>query len=550
MGTCALSEFKVDAGDAKTKKTVKLIKAIADYGNPERELEPNFDDRSKKRRVTGPVDYAIDGKDDTAWGIDAGPGRRNVPRNAVFVPDKPVNSENGIVLDFHLKQMHGGWNSDDHMNNNLGRFRLSVTDSPNPVADPLPAGVRQILAIPKEKRSPAQVAAVFSYWRTTVPEWKTENDRIGDLWKQWPVGSTQLTLKVREHGRPTAILKRGDFLKPTKPVAAGTPAFLHPLRDPNADGSRLTLANWLVDRKSPTTARVFVNRVWQEYFGTGIVATPEDFGLRSDPPSHPELLDWLAVEFMDSGWSVKHLHRLIVNSATYRQSSKVTPEMYTRDQFNRLLARGPRLRVDGEIVRDISLEASGLLNPKVGGPSLFSPAPAFLFQPPASYGPFNWIEVQGNDRYRRALYTFRRRSTPYPVFTNFDVPNGDSSCVRRARSNTPLQALTTLNESVFMDCARGLAVRALRDGGKTDDERITFAFRCCTSRPPGADEVGELTRLLAAERERIAKGEVNVAGLAGDGKDKLPPGVTAADAAAYTVVARVLLNLDETITKE
>jgi mono/diheme cytochrome c family protein len=553
MGTCALSEFKVDAGDAKdtkTKKAVKLIKATADYGNPERELERNFDDKSKKRRVTGPVDYAIDGKDDTAWGIDAGPGRRNVPRNAVFVPDMPVNFENGVVLDFHLKQMHGGWNSDDHMNNNLGRFRLSVTDSPDPVADPLPAGVRQILAISKEKRSPAQVAAVFSYWRTTVPEWKIENDRIEDLWKQWPVGSTQLTLKVRDHGRTTAILKRGDFLKPTKPVAAGTPAFLHPLEDPNADGSRLTLANWLVDRKSPTTARVFVNRVWQEYFGTGIVSTPEDFGLRSDPPSHPELLEWLAVEFMDSGWSIKHLHRLIVNSATYRQSSKVTPEMYTRDQFNRLLARGPRLRVDGEIVRDISLEASGLLNPKVGGPSLFSPAPAFLFQPPASYGPFNWIEVQGNDRYRRALYTFRRRSTPYPVFTNFDVPNGDSSCVRRARSNTPLQALTTLNESVFMDCARGLAVRALREGGKSDEERIAFAFRCCTSRPPAADEVGELTRLLTAERERIAKGEVNVTGLAGDGKDKLPPGVTAADAGAYTVVARVLLNLDETITKE
>jgi mono/diheme cytochrome c family protein len=553
MGTCALSEFKVDAGDAKdakTKKTVKLVKATADYGNPERELEPNFDDKSKKRRVTGPVDYAIDGKDDTAWGIDAGPGRRNVSRNAVFVPEKPVNFENGVALDFHLKQMHGGWNSDDHMNNNLGRFRLSVTDSPDPVADPLPVGVRQILAIPNEKRSPAQLDAVFSYWRTTVPEWKTENDRIEELSKQWPIGSTQLTLKVREHGRTTAILKRGDFLKPTKPVAGGTPAFLHPLKDSNADGSRLTLANWLVDDRSPTTARVFVNRVWQEYFGIGIVSTPEDFGLRSDPPSHPELLDWLAVEFMDSGWSVKHLHRLIVNSATYRQSSKVTPELYARDQFNRLLARGPRLRVDGEIVRDIALEASGILNPKLGGPSLFSPAPAFLFQPPASYGPFNWIEVQGNDRYRRALYTFRRRSTPYPVFTNFDVPNGDSSCVRRARSNTPLQALTTLNESVFMDCARGLAIRALREGGKSDEERIAFAFRCCTSRPPAADEVDELTRLLAAERERIAKGEVNIAGLAGDGKPTLPPGVTAADAAAYTVVARVLLNLDETITKE
>jgi hypothetical protein len=242
MGTCALSEFKVDAYDPKEpgkRVSVKFVKATADFGNPDRPLEPNFDDRSKKKRVTGPVEYAIDGKDDTAWGIDAGPGRRNVPRKAVFVPEKPVSFPNGIVLDFHLKQNHGGWNSDDHMNNNLGRFRLSVTDEPNPVADPLPANVRHILSIPMEKRSPAQVAAVFSYWRTTVPEWKAENDSIEDQWKQWPIGSTQLTAQVRDEMRTTAILKRGDFLKPTKAVAAGTPAFLHPLKDPKAAGSSI-----------------------------------------------------------------------------------------------------------------------------------------------------------------------------------------------------------------------------------------------------------------------------------------------------------------------
>ena len=256
---------------------------------------------------------------------------------------------------------------------------------------------------------------------------------------------------------------------------------------------------------------------------------------------------------MDRGWSIKELHRVIVNSSTYRQSSKVTPELFARDQYNRLFARSPRLRVEGEIVRDIALQASGLLNPKIGGPSLFSPAPAFLFVPPASYGPFNWIEVQGTDRYRRALYTFRRRSTPYPVFTNFDVPNGDSSCVKRVRSNTPLQALTLLNETVFMDCARALAIRALTDGGKTDDERIAFAFRCCTSRVPSDDERAEIAGLLTAERDRIVKGEVKAAeSTTGekDGKGKLPAGVTAEEAAAYTVVARVILNLDETITKE
>src|SRR5206468_3738594 len=197
--------------------------------------------------------------------------------------------------------------------------------------------------------------------------------------------------------------------------------------------------------------RVFVNRVWQAYFGIGIVSTAEDFGSQSEAPSHPELLDWLACEFMepafstadsqhDVPWSLKHLHRLIVTSSTYRQSSRVTPKLYERDPYNRLLARGPRFRVEGEIVRDVALAASGLLNPAIGGRSTMPPAPAFLFQPPASYAPFPWVDETGPEKYRRGLYTFRRRSTPYPVLQTFDVPNADMSCVRRQRSNSPLQA--------------------------------------------------------------------------------------------------------------
>lgn len=556
MGTCALTEFNVeawDANDPKTKINVKMVKASADYGNPERDLESTYDDKSKKRRVTGPVSYAIDGRDDTAWGIDTGPGRRNVPRNAVFVPEKPISFPNGVVFDVRLKQMHGGWNSDDHMNNNLGRFRLSITSDTDPVADPVPKNVKQLFSLPPAKRSPEQIATIFSYWRTTVPEWKAENARIETEWQRWPTGSTQLTLQLRDEMRDTRILKRGDFLKPTREVSGGVPSFLHPLTDPKAGGSRLTLANWLVSRDSPTTARVIVNRVWQSYFGTGLVSTSEDFGLQSEKPSHPELLDWLAVEFMDRGWSLKELHRLIVNSATYRQSSKLTPELTAKDPYNRLLARSPRLRVEGEIVRDIALHASGRLNPKVGGPSLFTPAPAFLFLPPASYGPFNWIEVKGEDRYRRGIYTFRRRSTPYPVFTNFDVPNGDSSCVKRTRSNTPLQALTLLNETIFVDCARALAVKSLGEGGKSDSDRIAFAFRSCTSRQPTATELKILTQLLAQQRERLAKGEMNAKKLftgEKDGNSTLPKDITLEEAAAMTVVTRVILNLDETITKE
>jgi len=256
---------------------------------------------------------------------------------------------------------------------------------------------------------------------------------------------------------------------------------------------------------------------------------------------------------MERGWSQKHLHRLIVNSATYQQSSRVTPDSYTRDPYNRLLARGARIRVDAEIVRDIALAASGLLSAKIGGPSVFPPAPEFLFQPPASYGPKMWKESQGEDRYRRALYTFRYRSVPNPMLESFDAPNGDASCVRRGRSNTPLQALVTLNEPLFLESARALAMRALRDGGATDERRIAYAFRRCLSRGPSSTELVELTGFLQRQATRIAQGWVNaqdLAGLAAPRPDTLPKGVTPSQVAAYTALSRVLLNLDETITKE
>ncbi len=238
-----------------------------------------------------------------------------------------------------------------------------------------------------------------------MPELAELNQQIEKLWAGHPEGTTTLVLHARERDRmrTTSILKRGDFLKPIKSVEAGVPAFLHPLADDGEDyePSRLTLARWLADRRSPTTARALVNRVWQAYFGIGLVATSEDFGTQGERPSHPELLDWLACEFMDRGWSQKNLHRLIVRSATYRQSSVVTPDLLARDPYNRLLARGARMRVDGEIVRDIQLAASGLLNPALGGKSVMPPAPAFLFQPPVSYAPFPWVEETGPNRYRR-----------------------------------------------------------------------------------------------------------------------------------------------------
>ncbi len=448
-------------------------------------------------------------------------------------------------------QDHGGWNSDDHQNNLLGRFRISVTAEEVQIeADPLPARVRQILAVPRDQRSDAQTAEVFRYWRTTVPQWKEANERMETLWSQWPTGTTALVLAARDEPRETHMLRRGDFLKPGELVSPGVPGVLHPLPK-GAPPSRLTLARWLVDRRSPTTARVAVNRIWQAYFGTGIVATSEDLGVQSDPASHPELLDWLACTLMDSGWSIKAMHRLIVQSATYQQSSRVPAELHEKDPRNRLLARGARFRVEGEVVRDIALAASGRLNPKLGGPSIFAPIPASLLA--LSYAPLTWNEETGADRYRRALYTFRRRSLPYPALQNFDTPNGDFSCVRRQRSNTPLQALTTLNEVIFTECARALARRTLSTAGPSEAERIEYAFRACVSRKPSEAERAVLAELLHKQLQRIAEGWTDAREIAtGANKlpDDLPLDTTPAQLAAHTVVARVILNLDETITKE
>jgi mono/diheme cytochrome c family protein len=605
-GMSALSEFKVEAvdlQDSTNKIEVKFGKATADFANADRLLESEFQSENRKRnggdkRVYGPVEYAIDGKGDTAWGIDAGAGRRNVARKAVFLPEKPIAFTHGAVLNFQLQQNHGGDNSDDNQNHNLGRWRISVTSATNVAADPIPSNVRDIFKITRDQRTPAQIAAVFNYWRTTVPEFKEIDEKFEALWKQWPEGSPTLTLVARQGKAPgdekraTQMLRRGDWLKPADVVTAGVPEFLHPLPT-DADGSRLTFARWLVDRRSPTAARSIVNRIWQSYFGIGIVETSEDLGMQAPAPSHPELLDWLAVELMEPSraatfqaaaspnregatisskaafgddadaarmaalgplpWSLKHIHRLIVTSSTYRQSSKVTPELYTKDQYNRLLARGPRFRVEAEGVRDISLAASGLLNPKLGGPSVYPPAPDFLFQPPASYGPKIWNEETGPDRYRRAIYTFRYRSVPYPVLQTFDAPNGDFSCVRRGRSNTPLQALVSLNEPIFMEAAKALALHTLEHGGRSDADRITYAFRLCVSRAPKKEETNELLSLLNKQQLHVSEGWVNANDLGAVDPRKppqLPKGATPAQLAAWTTVSRVLLNLDETITKD
>jgi len=378
-------------------------------------------------------------------------------------------------------------------------------------------------------------------------------DAIDKVWKNYPTGTSQLVLAQRQTPRQTWRLERGDFLSPRDMIVPAIPALLNHNSDAAASSrsadtqsplSRLDFARWIASPASPTTARSIVNRIWQEYFSVGFTATSDDLGMQGEPPVHSELLDYLAVDLVENGWSLKHLHRQIVMSSTYQQDSSLTPEQFESDPQNRLLARGPRVRVPAEMVRDIALSVSGLLNPTIGGPPVYPPAPDFLFKPPASYGPKTWSTSDGSDRYRRALYTFRFRSVPYPVLEAFDAPNGDVSCIRRSNSNTPLQALVTLNEPMFLECARELAKRGSNQAAaQNDDEALGEIFAACTSRFPTNDELDVLSDLLAEQRARFS-GELETAKkLAAVDSDQ------ASELAAWTVVCRVILNLDETITK-
>jgi hypothetical protein len=510
-------------------------------------LGSEYPKRDKENRVTGPIELAIDGKSETAWSTDIDPVHRNEPHVAIFTLAAPLDIPPGHLIAFRPAQQHGGWNSDDNQNNNLGRFRFSVTNSDSLPDRVLPQRVQVALA--DAQSNPESERALFAQWRTAVPEFADANVQIQSLLRSVPSGTTQLVVNEREVPRITHRLDRGDFLKPAEAVEPGVPTFLNALHVEGKQPTRLDFAQWLVARDAPTTARSFVNRVWQQYFGQGIVSTSSDLGTQGDPPSHPELLDWLAVEFMDSGWDIKQLHRLIVSSATYKQSSKVTSDGLERDPYNKLLARGARYRLEGETVRDVALAASGLLNPAVGGPSVYPPAPEYLFQPPASYGPKTWTIDTGTGQYRRALYTFRFRSVPYPALQVFDTPVGDAPCTRRVRSNTPLQALTTLNEPLYVTCARGLAENTLANGGPTTESRLAYAFRRCVTREPEPDEVAALERFLRKQQQRIAAGELTPGTILGAGENKADANA-GAELAAWTLAARAILNLDEAITRQ
>jgi mono/diheme cytochrome c family protein len=528
-GNFVLTEIYLDIAplsEPTNKQRLTFTNATSDFS------QPGF-----------PVSAAIDGVETNkiGWGGEDLPGRRNRPRVAVFETKDAFGFAEGTELSFTLKQLFGNQHT-------MGRFRLSVLSGVySPQAYPLTAEERAILHMKPERRSQSQQQRLFSAFRRGEELFEEENKKIDEEQKKWPAAVRTLVLSDRNDSRATHIFKRGDFKKPTDQVFPAVPAVLNPLPTP-LETNRLGFARWIVDTNNPLTARVIVNRMWQHYFGQGFVPTPEDFGTRAEVPSHPELLDWLACEFMDRGWSMKSMHRLIVSSATYRQSSKVTPKLFELDQYNRLLARVPRLRVDAEAVRDIALASSGLLSTKIGGPSVYPPIPEGVMS--VAYTPMKWETSTGEDRYRRGMYTFAKRTVPYPGLITFDAPNGESSCVRRTPSNTPLQALTTLNDAAFHEAAQALALRTYREGGIDDRSRAVYAFRLCTARSPDRKELKSLLALLEEQKRYFYSRTDKALLVALTDREKLPEEVNLHNVAAWTVVSRVLLNMDETITKE
>lgn len=477
------------------------------------------------------------------WAIELSTEKFPTIRRGVLIPDKPFGFAPGTVLTLHLKH------DMPHSATAIGRFRISVTNMLDPrVVTTVPARLRPVLDLPPAQRTQQQQEDLAAAYRAIAPLLNPTRDKIAEIKKEVPKLGIVTTLVMHEkpsYERPcTAMHIRGAFTSLGDKVCAGVPFVLNPMADDQMP-NRLGLASWLVSDDNPLTARVAVNRFWEQLFGHGIVETSEDFGTQGAPPTHPELLDWLATEFPRDGWSMKKMLRLMVTSATYRQSSRVTPELEERDPYNKLLARGPRFRVPAEAVRDEALAASGLLSAKIGGPSVFPYQPDGIWDRP--YNDEKWEQSKGEDVYRRSLYTFIRRTSPYPSWSTFDAPTREFCTVRRVRTNTPLQALTTLNDPTFFEAAQALARRMLQDAGPDLASRATYGFRRCVTRRPTAPEIDRILDYYREELHRFQndpKAASKVVGPQARANSNLP------ELAAWTMVSNVLLNLDETITKE
>ncbi len=489
-----------------------------------------------------PIAHALDADARSGWAIG---GKNNEPHAAVFHLAQPLRVQAPSTLRVVMKQQWGS----SHC---IGRFRLAVSGEPSADADliaAVPSAVLAALPVPAAQRTEAQLAAVRDHFRSIAPSLAPTRDQLAALraHRSELVAAQALIMQRNDTPRQTHVFVRGSFLSPGDTVEPATPSYLPPM-PAGEPVNRLSFARWLVDPRNPLTARVTVNRFWEQLFAKGIVETVEDFGPQGDAPSNPELLDWLATELVRNQWSIKQTLKTIVTSATYRQSSRVTPELLQKDPYNRLLARAPRFRVEAEMIRDVGLTASGLLVRTIGGPSVFPPQPEGTWT--QIYNGDRWIESTGPDRYRRGIYTFWRRTSPYPAFSGFDAPSREISCTRRPRTNTPLQALTTLNDPAFVEMAAALARRMLTEGGPSTASRASCGMRLCIARQPTKPELDRLCALYEQELARYrgdSESARNMAafGVAGAGGQFDP-----AEVSAWTVVANVLLNLDETLTRQ
>lgn len=494
-----------------------------------------------------PVENSIDGKSETGWAVYGRP--KVVDTSAVFTLSDPLEVVDGTQL---LITMRHGANFNQHA---IGRFRLSLTSASKPAMDGKEGFSEAIVAALNagDQNTDEQHQLLLEHYRQRSPVYAPLREQLAKAKKELEqvrqqATTTVMVMKEMDKRRPAYLLNRGQYDQPREEVFPGVPVSLGKLPK-GAPNNRLGMAQWLVSPDNPLTARVTVNRFWQTYFGTGLVKTVDDFGAQGEFPSHPDLLDYLATEFIRSGWNVKAMQRMIVTSATYRQSSASTKHLLDLDPENRLLARGPRFRLRAEAIRDQALAVSGLLEEKQGGPSVKPYQPAGLWEEVAYDKKMKYVRGAGDDLYRRSMYTFWKRAVAPPSMVIFDAGGRERCDVARRATNTPLQALATLNDVQFVEAARFLGERMIRKGGSSDAERLTYGWRLAVTRQPDALELNTLQKGLENHLKHYRNHPDEAKALIRIG-EKEHGSSDPVELAAYAAIANLLLNLDETITRE
>jgi mono/diheme cytochrome c family protein len=506
-----------------------------------KDASASFSQAASDFNVTKAID--ADTSANSGWAVGANFGKASVAVFQTAADGVGATQAGPATITFTLTQ--------NFPNLSLGRFRISATTHKRPVRE-LPSDVAQIITIAPAKRSAEQMTKVADYFKSIAPHLAPQRKKLAKLNKELAdIKPPQVAIMrdlPKERQRKTYVLVKGNWMSHGDEVQPGVPAAFNAMPS-GAQANRLGVAEWLVDKENPLTARVAVNRFWAALFGTGIVLTQEDFGTMGQPPTNPELLDWLAVTFRDDlKWDVKALLKTIMTSGTYRQSSKQTPELLAKDPTNKLLTRAPRLRLEAEAVRDQALALSGLLSQKMFGPSVYPPQPAGMWQA-AFNGERTYPTSTGEDKYRRGVYTFWRRTVPYPSMAAFDAPSREQCTLRRIPTSTPIQAFVTLNDPVYVECAQALARRIVKEGGASPDDRAAWALKHCLARPATPEQSKQLVELYNGEATHYRTDMAAANAMATEPLGPLPAGADAADLAAWTVVSNVLLNLDGVLTK-